>query len=132
MQRFSTLAGALAASAGLALVFAGQAMATPAPVPVQEKPLPAVASDSARDVDDSSSVSLSDPAANRPPSAFDPITGRPVIYLSSPTPADQAYTLKPGDTAVINSPPVPDTPENRAKYGQPMSRAGKLTTPAGN
>ena len=125
MQRLPIFAGA-----ALAVIFAGSALA--APIPVQEKPLPSVASDSARDVDDSSSVSLSDPAANRPPSAIDPITGRPVIYLSSPTPADQAYTLKPGDTAVINSPPVPDTPENRAKYGQPMSRAGKLTTPAGN
>jgi hypothetical protein len=27
---------------------------------------------------------------------------------------------------------VPDTAENRAKYGQPMSRAGKRTAAAGN
>ena len=33
---------------------------------------------------------------------------------------------------VIASPPVPDTPENRAKYGQPLSRAGKRTKPIGN
>jgi hypothetical protein len=27
---------------------------------------------------------------------------------------------------------VPDTAENRAKYGQPMSRAGKRTAARGN
>ncbi len=33
---------------------------------------------------------------------------------------------------VIASQPVPDTPANRAAYGQPLSRAGKRTAPAGN
>ena len=33
---------------------------------------------------------------------------------------------------VITNGPVPDTPENRARYGGPMSRAGRHTTPAGN
>jgi hypothetical protein len=33
---------------------------------------------------------------------------------------------------VIASQPVPDTPANRAKYGKPLSRAGKRTAPAGN
>ena len=33
---------------------------------------------------------------------------------------------------VIASQPVPDTPANRKAYGQPMSRAGKRTAPAGN
>jgi hypothetical protein len=28
--------------------------------------------------------------------------------------------------------PIPDTPANRAKYGGPMSRAGKHTAPRGN
>jgi hypothetical protein len=28
--------------------------------------------------------------------------------------------------------PVPDTPENRKKYGKPMSNAGKRTAPRGN
>ncbi len=35
-------------------------------------------------------------------------------------------------TRTITNGPVPDTAENRAKYGQPMSRAGKRTAPAGN
>jgi hypothetical protein len=33
---------------------------------------------------------------------------------------------------VVSSPPVPDTLANRAKYGQPLSRAGRRTAPAGN
>jgi len=33
---------------------------------------------------------------------------------------------------VVSNAPIPDTPENRAKYGQPMSRAGKRTKPIGN
>lgn len=32
----------------------------------------------------------------------------------------------------VASAPVPDTAENRAKYGAPMSRAGKLTSAKGN
>jgi hypothetical protein len=35
------------------------------------------------------------------------------------------------DTVVTNG-PVADTPENRAKYGQPMSRAGKRSDARGN
>ena len=33
---------------------------------------------------------------------------------------------------VVTSMPVPDTPQNRARYGQPLSRAGRLTAPLGN
>lgn len=35
-------------------------------------------------------------------------------------------------TDVVSNGPVPDTPQNRAKYGQPLSNAGRLTKPAGN
>jgi hypothetical protein len=35
------------------------------------------------------------------------------------------------NTLVTNG-PIPDTPANRAKYGRPMSNAGKRTAPAGN
>jgi len=35
-------------------------------------------------------------------------------------------------TSTTTNGPVPDTAENRAKYGQPMSRAGKRTAAAGN
>jgi hypothetical protein len=33
---------------------------------------------------------------------------------------------------MVTNGPVADTPENRAKYGQPMSRAGKRTAARGN
>jgi hypothetical protein len=35
-------------------------------------------------------------------------------------------------TSTVTNGPVPDTAENRAKYGAPMSNAGKRTAPAGN
>jgi hypothetical protein len=52
--------------------------------------------------------------------------------LSSPTPVDQASGLTAGDTSVVSNGPVPDTAANRARYGSPMSHAGRVTTPAGN
>jgi UrcA family protein len=35
-------------------------------------------------------------------------------------------------TTLVTNGSVPDTPENRARYGGPMSNAGKRTAPAGN
>ena len=46
---------------------------------------------------------------------------------SSSTPVAGTVTV----TTLTNG-PVPDTAENRAKYGSPMSRAGKMTRAAGN
>jgi hypothetical protein len=34
--------------------------------------------------------------------------------------------------SLVSNGPVPDTRENRAKYGQPMSHAGKMTKASGN
>ena len=42
--------------------------------------------------------------------------------------ADEA----PLTVELITNGPVPDTPENRARYGGPLSRAGRLTAPIGN
>jgi len=48
------------------------------------------------------------------------------------TPVDSAdVSLAPRLEIVANA-PVPDTPANRARYGGPMSRAGRLTAPVGN
>jgi hypothetical protein len=58
--------------------------------------------------------------------------GRPIMLLPSPTPAAQAHLLKAGDPTVISNPPVPDTPENRAKFGGPTSHGGRKTAPRGN
>lgn len=41
--------------------------------------------------------------------------------------ANASYT-----TMTVTNGPVPDTADNRAKYGQPMSRAGKRTAARGN
>jgi uncharacterized surface protein with fasciclin (FAS1) repeats len=54
-----------------------------------------------------------------------------VVPMSSQPPEAQA-TLKAGDTNVVTNGPVADTPENRAKYGAPMSNAGKRTAAKGN
>ena len=46
-------------------------------------------------------------------------------------PESSAQVAQPG-TQVVASQPVPDTPDNRSKYGAPLSRAGKHTKAAGN
>ena len=47
---------------------------------------------------------------------------------------DQVQTPAPAATvaATVTNGPIPDTPANRAKYGAPMSHAGKKSQPAGN
>lgn len=54
------------------------------------------------------------------------------IPQNSPTPADMAYKLTPTDPTVVTNGPVPDTPQNRQLYGQPMSHGGKATAATGN
>jgi hypothetical protein len=53
--------------------------------------------------------------------------------VTTPAPAatDAAQAASVTTMTVTNG-PVPDTAENRAKYGQPMSRAGKRTAARGN
>jgi hypothetical protein len=49
------------------------------------------------------------------------------------TPAAGAYAQSASvTTSTVTNGPVPDTAGNRAKYGQPMSRAGKRTAARGN
>lgn len=69
----------------------------------------------------------------------DPVTGLP-ISASADTAGVPASSLTPTDmgmpgtvtTRTVTNGPVPDTAENRAKYGQPLSNAGKRTDAAGN
>ena len=56
---------------------------------------------------------------------------QPALPGSSSALGDPA-ALKAGDAGVVSNGPVPDTPENRAKYGSPDSHGGKRTKPAGN
>lgn len=69
------------------------------------------------------------PSAMAAPAAGTNTSG--VVPVSSQSPEAQA-SLKAGDANVVSNPPVADTPENRAKYGKPMSNAGKRTAPKGN
>jgi hypothetical protein len=46
-------------------------------------------------------------------------------------PTERTPSASAGADLVSNG-PIPDTPQNRAKYGQPLSHAGKLSKPAGN
>jgi len=46
--------------------------------------------------------------------------------------ANTSTTVDASGNQVIASQPVPDTPANRAAFGQPLSHAGKHTAPKGN
>jgi len=77
-----------------------------------------------------------------------PVGAPPPADTAAPPPAEAAAAPPPSDasaTAPIGTPanatftnvtvtngPVPDTMENREKYGQPLSRAGKRTAAKGN
>jgi len=96
-------------------------------------------------------VAFADPAMSPDPTAAPPPatdqSAAPMDQSAAPAeqpaaPADQsmapAATGSATDSSanvgvtVVASQPVPDTPENRARYGQPMSHAGKHTAARGN
>jgi hypothetical protein len=56
------------------------------------------------------------------------------VNATSPTRTGSSVTVDAYGVRhiLIASAPVPDTLENRAKYGGPMSHAGQRTQPAGN
>ncbi len=53
------------------------------------------------------------------------------VTARAPAATDAAQPASVTTMTVTNG-PVPDTAENRAKYGQPLSRAGKRTAARGN
>ncbi len=55
----------------------------------------------------------------------------PMAPSADTSAANSNATASVEHTTVTNG-PVPDTAANRAKYGAPMSHAGKKTKPAGN
>jgi hypothetical protein len=59
-------------------------------------------------------------------------SGSDVVYESSPTPANEAWRLTQRDPDVVTNGTVPDTLQNRQRYGGPMSHAGKMTPPTGD
>ncbi len=113
----------LLSAAALSALLAGPAFAGPstAPPPALAPPAETMATPpTAEESGMPASATMADPSAPA------------VIPLDSPTPPYQAWKLKAGDPSVVTNGPVPDTAENRARYGQPMSHTGKRTKPAGN
>jgi hypothetical protein len=46
--------------------------------------------------------------------------------------SNASVTTGPNGVETIASPPVPDTPANRARFGRPLSRAGQRTPATGD
>ena len=102
MKPLLTFAGAAAAAA----LLGGAALAQPAP-PAQPAPTTA-----------------------QPGSGY---SAPPVgAVIDSTTSASTTGTNASVTTQMVTNGPVPDTAENRKKYGGPMSHAGRHTKPAGN
>ena len=67
----------------------------------------------------------------------DPATGagsnvNATVVTPDNAPPAQVMALQNGNNTTVTNGPVPDTAANRARYGKPMSHAGRRTAPAGN
>ena len=81
-------------------------------------------------------------ASHRPPlqTTIEPLPTTASVATTVPgdvtAPASISVTYEAGNANLTNTMvtngPVADTPENRAKYGQPMQQAGKRTAAKGN
>ena len=69
-----------------------------------------------------------------PPAPYVAPVGEPTASAAEEvsTPASAAVPAPVYTTTTVTNGPVPDTPENRARFGGPMSNAGQRTAPAGN
>ncbi|WP_332769055.1 hypothetical protein [Phenylobacterium sp.] len=111
-----TLLTAAAATAFLA----GAAQAQTPPTDTANPPISADAMPSA----------MKDTAVNPPAGTMvDPGTKTTEATPATAAAVDVSATVT---TSVVTNGPVADTPENRAKYGQPLSRAGRRTAARGN
>jgi hypothetical protein len=75
----------------------------------------------AQDANANASSALSGQVNLNPPGGF----------ASSATLGDTAK-LKVGDPGVVSNQPVPDTRTNRARFGRPLSHAGRASAPTGD
>jgi hypothetical protein len=73
-----------------------------------------------------------------PPASLDQAPPAPAATPQAPSAAVAGAnaSVTVSDSGVRNttvaSPPVPDTPANRSKFGAPMSHAGRVTSPTGD
>ncbi|MGH7015802.1 MAG: hypothetical protein ACRED8_01810 [Caulobacteraceae bacterium] len=109
---------ATAALAAAALAVTPAAMAQPAPQGPNDGPPPAYPAEQ--------------PAPSAVPAASAGVNVNAEVVPSSDMTPAQVQALQNGDNQIVTNGPVPDTPQNRAKYGKPLSRAGRLSAPAGN
>lgn len=117
----------LLAAAAVSALMTGAALAQDAPAmpPADTAASPEAAAADAAAPADAASTSA-DTAVN--PGAA-PAAGAATTPVSSPADSTMA---KAGDPGVTTNGPVPDTAENRAKYGKPLSNAGKRSAAKGN
>ena len=66
------------------------------------------------------------PASDMPATDPSAMTGTATNTATTTNPATGATNT------TVSSPPVPDTAENRARYGRPMSNAGRRSAARGN
>ncbi|MBI1199468.1 MAG: hypothetical protein GC203_16525 [Phenylobacterium sp.] len=69
--------------------------------------------------------------ATPPPAAASGLAVNPPLP-STPSVSEYSQPTATVTNLTVTNGPIPDTPENRAKYGGPRSHAGKMTKPAGN
>ena len=108
--------------AAVAALLGGAALAQPAPATdLQRAPIPPT-------------HDYSQPATTaQPGSGYSaPPVGAVVGSTTTTTSATTSGTDASVTTQMVSNGPVPDTAENRKKFGGPMSRAGRHTRPAGN
>ena len=78
-------------------------------------------------------AAASAPAGALPSGAVNPTpSSDAALAPAASAPIERTPAASVGGVDVVSNGPVPDTPENRAKYGKPLSNAGRMTKPAGN
>lgn len=120
----------LLTAAAVSALLAAPAFAGPYPAQpkTQQTPAEKMPSTNPQPANPPSAAQAGTPASA---TAMDP-SAPAIILQSSPTPPEEAWKLKAGDPNVVTNGPVPDTVENRARYGGPISMGGRRTKPAGN
>jgi hypothetical protein len=120
-------------AAGAVALMSGAAYAQTTPPEDQTIP-PAASPDMAAPPAANPTDMPSAPAVNDPSMAA-PSMATPAPATETPYTAATTTTMASNtgvNVQTVTNGPVPDTPENRAKYGQPMSHAGKRSAPVGN
>jgi hypothetical protein len=72
------------------------------------------------------------PSGAAAPGVNSPSSDAATVAPAAGAPTQRSPTATAGTEQQVTNGPIPDTRENRAKYGQPLSRAGRATKAAGN